>query len=280
MQISADQTVLLTGASGGLGTYIAETLAGRGVKLGLVAFPGAGLKALCQTVEKRGCKAIALASDLRDPAQRHHVIDRVRKELGEIDILINNAGVEFTSIYHELTENNIYEVLKVNLEAPMILTRLVLPGMLERKRGHVVNISSLAGKAGPAFQEPYAATKAALVAFTSSLRATYRGSGVSASVVTPGFAEAGIYAKLKTRSGCAAPALLGTCAPEQVARAVIRAIERNRPEIIVNPRPVRPLLAFAALFPSAGEWLIDKTGTNDFFRRVVEADKRNRASDS
>jgi len=148
--------------------------------------------------------------------------------------------------------------------------------MLERKRGHIVNISSLAGKSGPAFQEPYAATKAGLIAFTSSLRATYRGSGVSASVIVPGFVETGIYTKLKTKSGCSAPAFLGTSPPEAIPRAVIRAIQKDLPEIIVNPLPVRPLLAFTSLFPSLGEWVIDKIGTNDFFRRVVEAQKRAR----
>ena len=145
--------------------------------------------------------------------------------------------------------------------------------MLSRNRGHIVNISSLAGKSAPAFQEPYAATKAGLIGFTSSLRATYRGSGVSASVVVPGFVEAGIYAQLKKRSGLAAPALLVTSPPEKVAQAVVKVIEKDLPEIIINPLPVRPLLAFIALFPKAGEWLSDKTGGNDFFRKVVDKQK-------
>jgi short-subunit dehydrogenase len=155
----------------------------------------------------------------------------------------------------------------------MILTRLVLPGMLARKRGHIVNISSLAGKSGPAFQEPYAATKSGLIGFTSSLRGTYRSMGVSASAVVPGFVEAGIYAHLKERSGCAAPALLGTSPPEKVADAVLKVVDRDLPEIIINPLPVRPLLGLMAMFPRIGEWLGGKTGANDFFRKVVEKQK-------
>ncbi len=274
MKLLAGQTVVLTGASGGLGTFMTHAFAERGLKLSLVAHPGADLEGLRKTVEKRGCRAVCYNSDLRDPAQRRDVLERTRRELGPIDVLVNNAGVEFTSIYHELSEENIGEVLNVNLEAPMILTRLVLPEMLERKRGHIVNISSLAGKSGPAFQEPYAATKAALVAFTSSLRATYRRAGVSASVVTPGFVEAGIYANLKERSGCAAPWTMGTSPPQRVARAVLRVIERDLPEAIINPIPVRPLLAFTALFPRVGEWISNKAGANEFFRKVVEAQKR------
>jgi len=257
-----------------------RTFAQRRLKLALVAHPGVDLEGLRKAVEEYGCQAIAYSSDLRDPGQRRQMLQQVRKELGPIDVLVNNAGVEFTSVYHALTEENIYEVLRVNLEAPMILARLVLPEMLERKRGHIVNISSLAGKSGPAFQEPYAATKAALIGFTSSLRATYRGSGVSASVVVPGFVEAGIYAELKKRSGCVAPVLLGTSRPETVAQAVLRVIERDIPEVIINPVPVRPLVAFTLLFPRLGAWIADKIGANDFFRRVVEAEQHRQGGQS
>ncbi|HXS67612.1 MAG TPA: SDR family NAD(P)-dependent oxidoreductase [Candidatus Polarisedimenticolia bacterium] len=273
MQIQSGQTVLLTGASGGLGMFMARALAKRGASLALTAYPGAALEEVRAESEKLGVKARVYALDLRDPVQRAQLISEVRKEFGPIDILVNNAGVEFTAAYDDLTVENITETIAVNLEAPMVLTRLVLPEMLSRKRGHIVNISSLAGKSGPAFQEPYAATKAGLVAFTSSLRHTYRGTGVSASAIVPGFVEAGIYADLKKRSGMAAPALLGTSPPEKVAQALIKAIEQNLPEIIINPLPVRPLLGLIALFPKVGEWAADKTGANDFFRKVVEKQK-------
>jgi len=276
MRIQSGQTVLLTGASGGLGIFMARALAKTGVSLALTAFPGTALEEVRAESEKLGVKARVYALDLRDPAQRTQLIADVRQEFGAIDILVNNAGVEFTAAYHDLTVQNIAETIAVNLEAPMVLSRLVLPEMLSRKRGHIVNISSLAGKSGPAFQEPYAATKAGMIGFTSSLRATYRSSGVSASAIVPGFVEAGIYAHLKERSGLAAPALLGTSPPEKVAEAVITAIENDRPEVIINPLPVRPLLAFTALFPAVGEWLSNKTGANDFFRRVVDKQKSHR----
>jgi short-subunit dehydrogenase len=274
MEIKPRDTVLLTGAPGGLGTFMALAFADCKVRQALVMPPGGNLEELQKAIKRRGGESVIFACDLRDMTQRKQLLTDVRQQLGPIDILINNAGVEFTSAYHNLSEENIYSILRVNLEAPMILSRLVLPEMVERKRGHIVNISSLAGKSGPAFQEPYAATKAGLIAFTSSLRATYRSSGVSASVIVPGFVEAGIYAKLKAKSGCSVPALLGTSPPEAIPRAVIRAIQKDLPEIIVNPLPVRPLLAFASLFPSLGEWVIDKIGTNDFFRRVAGVQKQ------
>lgn len=270
MIISAGQTVLLTGASGGLGNYFADALAEYKVKLALVAYPGTGLEAVSQRLKQRGGAAAFLPADLRDPAQRRAVLDFVHSEFGEIDLLVNNAGVELTSIYHDLSEAKIEEILRVNLEAPMMLTRLVLPEMLRRGRGHVVNVSSLAGKAGPACQEPYAASKAGLIAFTSALRATYRGSGVSASVLCPGFVEAGIYEHIKQQTGCSAPSLLGTSKPEKVVQALLDAIQRDLPEVIINPVPVRPLFATTALFPRLGEFLTRQTGAHEFFKRVAD----------
>jgi short-subunit dehydrogenase len=155
----------------------------------------------------------------------------------------------------------------------MLLTHSVLPEMLQRRTGHIVNISSLAGKAGPGYQEPYAATKAGLIAFTFSLRGTYRATGVSASVICPGFVEAGIYARLKQKTGFGAPALLGTSQPEPVAKAVVRAIQKDLPDVIINPYPVRPLFALTALFPSIGEWLTTRIGVHKFFGRIAEAQK-------
>src|SRR5215472_4418515 len=113
MKIKSGDTVLLTGASGGLGA--------------LVAYPGIGLDELKREVENRAEKTIAIVSDLRDANQRREMLQQVKKELGQVDILVNNAGIEFTSRYHNLSEENICDVLKVNLEAPMILSRLVLP---------------------------------------------------------------------------------------------------------------------------------------------------------
>lgn len=273
MKIKSGDTVLITGASGGLGTVMTAAFASLKVKLALVAHPGAGLTELKQSVEGRASGVMAISSDLRDPNQRRELLKEIRREFGPIDILVNNAGIEFTSRYHDLSEEQICDVLNVNLEAPMILTRLVLPEMLEKKRGHIVNISSLAGKGGPAFQEAYAASKAGLISFTASLRATYRGSGAGASVIIPGFVEAGIYSRLKNRTGCSAPALLGTSQPDAVVRAMMQAIEGNRAEVVVNSMPVRPILAVAALFPSLGEWLIRTMGANRFFESVAKVAK-------
>jgi short-subunit dehydrogenase len=273
MKLKPNQTVLLTGASGGLGTYIARALAAYGLNQALVAFPGKDLPPLKEELEKNGISAYYLVADLRIKDERERVVNEVSKTFGQIDILINNAGVEFTAPYHALSEDDINSVIEVNLEAPMQLTRLVIPYMLERRSGHIVNMSSLAGKAGPAYQEPYAATKSGLIAFTMALRETYFRSGVSASAICPGFVEAGIYARLKERSGCSAPALLGTSRPEKVGEAVIRAIQNDIPQVIINPYPVRPLLALSEISPRLGAWLARAMGGSRFFKRAYKARK-------
>jgi short-subunit dehydrogenase len=109
-----------------------------------------------------------------------------------------------------------------------------------------------------------------------SLRSTYRGSGVSASVVTPGFVEAGIYARIKSQSGCSAPRLLGACPPQKVCQAMLKAIRGDLPEVIVNRYPVRPLLALSMLSPRLGEWITSRLGVHEFFRRVFAAQQRTR----
>lgn len=273
MQIKPGNVVVLTGASGGIGVHFVRAFARLGTRLVLAAYPGNDLQALRSEIEKEGCDSVDMICDLRDNQQRVKLIETALDRFGRVDVLVNNAGVEYTSFFHELTEAQIAEVLAVNLESPMMLARLVLPTMLAQKRGHIVNIASLAGKSGPAFQESYAATKAGLIAFTASLRSTYRPEGPSASVIVPGFVEAGIYSRLKAKTGVSAPALLGVSPPEAVVNAVLRAIECDSPELIINPMPVRPLLAFTALFPRAGEWITEKIGANNFFRKAIQQDK-------
>ncbi len=273
------RTAILTGASKGIGVHVARALAKQGANLVLAARSASALEEVRKAVERQGVRAIAVPTDVGDRSALESLVERAMSEFGAIDILVNNAGIELILEYHKLRPEEIEEMVRVNLLAPMHLTWLVLPGMLERRQGHIVNMSSLAGKAGPAYEEPYGATKAGLIGFTQSLRGTYRGSGVSASVVCPGFVEEGMYAKTKEEFGVTVPRLLGVSKPEAVASGVIRAIEKDLPEVIVNPGPIRPLLTMAAISPRLGEWMIDRIGAVAVFRKVAQlrADQRVKA---
>jgi len=274
------RTAIVTGASRGLGVYIARGLASRGMNLVLAARSADAIGALSQDLSAHGHRAIAVPTDV---VQREHLeglVERTLAEFGTIDVLVNNAGLEAVYHYHKLPLAEVDQVIGVNLRAPMHLTSMVLPGMLERRRGHIVNISSLAGKAGPACAEPYAATKAGLIGFTQSLRASYRADGVSASVICPGFVSgAGMYARAKEQYGREAPRMLGQSTPEAVARAVLKAIEDDLPEVIVNPAPVRPLLGLAATAPGLAEKISRFFDANSLFKEQAALRERERSQE-
>jgi short-subunit dehydrogenase len=270
-KVLKNKRVLMTGASGGIGRQLTLRLAEEGARLALVAYPGIELPLVREAAARAGQTVVHLASDLRIPSEWNVVARWATDQLGGVDVLINNAGVEFTCEFHDLPPTAVAEILRVNLEAPMMLTHALLPGMLERGAGHIVNMSSLAGCAGPALQEAYAATKAGLRGFTTSLRASYRARGVSASVICPGFVTAGIYPRICAAAGRRAPLFLEAVSPERVCQAVVHALVTDAPEVIVTKYPVRPILALSALAPRWGEWVIQKVGGNDFFRAAAHA---------
>ncbi|MBK9137889.1 MAG: SDR family NAD(P)-dependent oxidoreductase [Verrucomicrobia bacterium] len=260
---------LLTGANGGLGPWLARALAVAGMDVAVSGTSGAELNNVAEEVRSLGRRSAVFPADLRFSEQVSWLAREADAVWGGIDVLINNAGLEYTVPFFRLPEEQMCEVIEVNLTAPLRLTGILINGMIERGWGHVVNMSSLAAKAGPACQEAYAATKAALIAFSLSLRATCRGTGVSASAVCPGFVETGIYARIVQRTGCRAPFLLAPIPPERVAKAVIRAIRCDEAEVLVSKFPVRPILAVMALAPALGLRLVDWLGAHEFFRRVA-----------
>jgi len=237
---------ILTGASRGLGTYIAATLAEKGVNLVLAARTADKLEATRAAAEAKGVRAIAVPCDVtsRDDLQR--LVATAERELGSVDILINNAGIEIVAGFPEHSFGQIDSVLRTNLSGPIWLTKMVLPSMVARRRGAIVNVASMAGKSGVAYSSIYSTSKFGLIGFTKSLRAELDGTGVTAGVVCPTFvSESGMWANY----GGKAPMLAREVSPQKVAAAVLRAIA-GQPEILVNAGPIRPLLAAGELFPS------------------------------
>jgi short-subunit dehydrogenase len=264
---------IVTGASRGIGARIAEALAHRGVRLALAARSGKDLARVTGTIEAQGGRAIAIPTDVTDKAALDHLVAETLRTYGSIDLLVNNAGVVQPSAYEHLSVEEVERQLAINLVAPMTLSRRVLPHMLERNRGHIVNVASLGGLLGVGWGEPYSASKHGLVGFTRSLRASCKASGsrVSASVVCPGFIdEVGMYADSVQETGHRAPFALGTSPPEAVVDATFRAIEKDLPEIIVSSRPVRLIVAIGAISPGTAEWLLRKMGAHSLFEAVAK----------
>ena len=263
------RTALVTGASGGLGTHVARRLAGEGMKLVLSGRREDALAAAVEGVRRLGVEAEAIPADLSDLGQLEPLVERSESALGPIDVLVNNAGVENVAAFTSYTRDELTQMVDVNLTAPLLLTRRVVPGMLERGRGHVVFIASLAGKIGPAYSASYAATKAGLVGVTQSLRAEFANAPVGFSVVCPGFiAGDGMYQRV-VEQGIRSNRVLGETTTEAVADRVVDAIRRDRPEVIETGAPVRPLLALGQVAPGLAERIVARAGATRLFERVA-----------
>jgi short-subunit dehydrogenase len=261
------KNALLTGGSRGLGPYIGRALAREGVNVALTARSEAELRAVAGELATRGVKAKAIPADVTDAASRTKLLDEVRAEFGGIDILVNNAGIERLSLYTRLSPEFIETMIHTNLVAPLLLTRLLLPEMMRQGSGHIVTISSMGGKKGSPYTATYAGTKAGLIEWTRGLREELRHTGVSASVICPGFVSgAGMFAVYGKR----APRIAGETTPGEVADAVIRSIRKDVGEIIVNPGPIRPMLVLDAIHPGIGAWILRTFGVYDFYRRQAE----------
>jgi short-subunit dehydrogenase len=242
---------LLTGATGGLGRAVALGLAARGAQLVLSSRKADELAALQASLPGSGHR-VAPA----DLAERGAAVELLA-EAGPIDILVANAGLPASGRLDGYSAEQIDRALRVNLEAPILMTHALLEDWLARGSGHFVYMSSLNGKVATARASLYSATKFGLRGFSLALREDLRGTPVSSSVVMPGtIREAGMFAD----SGARMPFGMGTSRPGDVADGVVAAIERDRAEVEVAPRIQRVLTNFAARRPDLAGRIAARTG--------------------
>jgi short-subunit dehydrogenase len=235
-------TALLTGATGGIGRAVAHALDARGAHLLVSGRRAERLEELRRQLDGR---VESLPADLAEPG----AVQRLAERAGAVDVLVANAGLPGTGRVDDFAPDEIDRALDVNLRAPIQLTRALLPGMLERRRGHVVLVSSLSGKVASLRSAIYSATKFGLRGFAAGLREDLHGSGVGVTVVYPGFvSEAGMFAD----SGAKPPPGLGTTTPDRVGAAVVRAIEQDKMELTVAPMQQRIVTHLAMASPSVG----------------------------
>jgi short-subunit dehydrogenase len=232
------KTVLLTGASAGLGPHIARRLHQGGAKFVLSARNQPALRRLAKELgESR-----VVAADLSVTGEP----ERLARQAGHVDVLVSNAGLPASGRLATFTVEELDIALAVNLRAGIVLARLLLPAMLKRRSGHLVFMSSIAGKVPLAGATVYNATKFALRGFALGLRDELWGTGVGVSVICPTFvSESGMWAE----TGLRANPIAGEVKPGQVADAVWEAITRNHGEIDVVPLQLRAGLVMQALAP-------------------------------
>jgi len=260
------KNVLLTGATGGIGPHIARAMAAEGVNLMLSGRRADRLRELAEDLQAEPGRVEIATADLTRIDQLQGLSEKAVSALGRIDILINNAGLEDVVPYQLQEPDQIEATVLTNVMAPLWLARIFLPAMLERSDGHIINIGSMAGRLGMPFGSAYSGTKAALSEWALSLWMELQGTGVKATTICPGFVtDAGMFAR-KDRD---APGSLGSCTPEEVADSVLKALHSDKPEILVNSMPVRPLMVLKSISPVAAARLGKKLGLVEFLRSLT-----------
>jgi short-subunit dehydrogenase len=233
--------VLLSGATGGIGRAIAEELAGHGAKLVLSSRREEELQALARSLPGAGGHDVIVADLAEDGAA-----EALMRDAGDVDILIANAALPGVGVVEKIGREELLRTLRVNLEAPILMSREIAPKLIEKGEGHIVFISSLNGKVATPRTAIYCTTKFGLRGFALALREDLYPRGVGVSIVSPGFIrEAGMFHD----AGVKAPPGLGTTAPKSVGKAVVRAIRRNRAEVEPATRRLRVVSGFAHRHP-------------------------------
>ena len=264
------RNAIVTGASHGVGAYIARALAARGMNLLLVARSEGELRRLAGELGTRDVTVAVAAVDLAGHQAAHRVAEAAAAELGTVDVLVNNAATEPQTRFHVLSPAEIEQVLQVDLISPLLLSRLVLPGMLERGYGRIINVSSLAGHTSFPYTQAYAAAKDGLTAFSRVLASDYRGTGVAAtSLILGPVKDAGITTRTLAETGLTASTAFSVT-PEKVAAAVIRAISKPKAEMVVSVGPGRSLKALMDYFPGLGPAINRLSGASKLMASVAD----------
>jgi short-subunit dehydrogenase len=265
---------ILTGASRGIGAELADALARKGVNLALAARSKDDLEQVADRARMRGVKVIAVPTDISNRGELQDLVDRTREELGPIDLLVNNAGLEIAGYSHELDPDHIDQVVQVNLTSLMQLSRMVLPEMMQRRHGHICNIASVAGKVARPYAVVYAATKHGVVGFSWSLRAEMAEHDVEVSVVCPGYVgDVGMFATRTAGLGVGKPpAALKAVSVDDVVSQTLKSIETNRAEYIVGPLMMKVADVFHALSPDFAMGVARKSGSYRFVKKEATGD--------
>lgn len=261
---------IVTGASRGLGRLLAIALAERGMNLVLAARNEEDLAETAEEVAARGARGVVVGCDVTRKDDLSRLVEEAVEALGPPDLLVNNAGIETVADFREMSLDEIESVMVTNSVAPMWLTRLVVPHMVARKSGHIVNISSIAGKSALPYFAAYASSKHALVGFSWCMRQELKRFGIGVSVICPGFIN-GTGMADEWALGAKRPALAPKVEPAKVVKAVLSAIDRDRGEVVVGSG-LSPLSdVFFALSPELTSSVLRVGGMHDYLAAEARA---------
>jgi short-subunit dehydrogenase len=250
-----DKTVMITGASSGIGRGVALELANRGAQLGLVARRSDLLEQTVGQIKKSGGRGLALVADVNDEHSIRAAADQLRREFGQIDVLIANAGIGGASHAVDLQSSQFANIINVNVLGAVNSVTAVLPEMAKRGSGHLVAISSLAAYRGLPKSAAYCSSKAALSSFFETLRLDLRGSGVDVTIIHPGFIKTPLTAGREANM----PFLMEL---DDAVRKIVNAIEKRK-KSYAFPWQLASIVRLGMIMPN---WMYDRIASRSSFR--------------
>ena len=254
--------VAVTGGARGIGRAAAEAFVREGAR---VAIGDLDVTLAQRTAEELDPNVVAFELDVTDRASFESFLDRASRELGPVDVLVNNAGIMALGRFVEESDETAARQIDINLHGVLLGMKVALPAMEARRRGHVVNIASTAGKAGFAGGATYCATKHAVIGVSEAVLAELRGTGVGISVVMPAIVNTELASGLSSTRG------VKTQQPEDVAAAVVAAVKAGTFDVFV-PRSVGPISKLLAVLPRpAREAVTRALGADQVLMRVDAA---------
>ena len=247
--------VLITGASAGIGRAAALVFAKEGARLLLAARRRDRLEEVAATVRALGGEAIVAETDVADRRQVYAAVNSAVSAFGQLDILINNAGIGYLGMLEDMPIEEIETLWAVNMMGTIYATQAAIPLMRKRGGGHIINVASVAGKRGGPGNSAYCATKFAMVGMSEGLRVELRGSGIEVSVICPVSTATEFFEVSAARSKRDHLPVGPIQTAEKVARAIIRCAKKPRPEVIVFP-PAKILVLINALSPRLADLIL------------------------
>jgi len=223
------KTALITGAGRGIGRATALALAKEGVNLGLIGLNMTNLEELSSELQQFDIKVSAASADVSDLESVNHAVAHIKSELGDIDILVNNAGIAKFGGFLDLTPEEWERIIRVNLMGVYNVTRAVLPDMIDRKSGDIVNISSTAGQKGAPVTSAYSASKFGVLGLTESLMLEVRKHNIRVTALTPSTVATDLAYEANLISGNAENVMQ----PEDLAELLVAGLKLN-PRVVVK----------------------------------------------
>lgn len=248
------KTALVTGASSGIGRETALALAAHGCNLAIAARRSERLEQVAEACRARGVRCIPVTTDVRVHADCERFVATATAELGPPDILVNNAGYAILDSLVEASLEDVEDLMTTNYLGSLYCMKAVLPGMIERGSGAIVNISSIVGLMGYASMGAYGATKAAIAILTEAVRNEVVDRGIRVSLVCPGTTDTEFFEKAYAGKMPGASRLILAIPPERVARTILKAIRTGKYRLIV-PWTAGVYIRFKELMPVTAHWL-------------------------